>query len=65
MRIVSQDAEGVTIEFDKAELSKIAEPIIQHAEDLRRFVLDLGYILASENYSMENQFRQPPHAFGD
>lgn len=65
MRIINQDKQGVTLEFDKAELSAIAQPIIQNAEELRRHVLDLGYILASEKYSMDNHFRQPPHAFGD
>lgn len=61
MRIVSQDSQGVTIEFDHDELGRIAEPIIQHAEELRRYVLDLGYVLANHKETMEHPFREPPH----
>ncbi|HKJ72179.1 MAG TPA: hypothetical protein VKA55_10540 [Gammaproteobacteria bacterium] len=49
--------------FDKDEIEDLADPIIGKAKDMSRTLLDLGYLLREAQYSMRDNFRQPPHAF--
>ena len=51
--------------FDKDELEDLADPVIGKAKDMSRTLLDLGYLLRQAQYSMRDNFRQPPHAFDD
>lgn len=65
MQIITKDAHGVTLRFEKGELDAIAEPLVQNAEVFARHTLDLAYLLAEQSYRMRDTFHQPPHAFGD
>lgn len=60
MQILQQDEEGVTLAFDRTEMGKIAEPILQNAEEFRRYVLDLAYVLADHKETMEHPFQDSP-----
>ena len=61
MQILEQNEEGVTLAFDRAEMGKIAEPIIQNADEFRRYVLDLAYVLADHKDTMEHPFHDTTH----
>ena len=49
--------------FDKDEIEDLADPIIGKAKNMSRTLLDMGYLLREAQYSMRDNFRQPPHAF--
>jgi type IV secretory pathway ATPase VirB11/archaellum biosynthesis ATPase len=49
--------------FDKDEIEDLADPIIGKAKNMSRTLLDLGYVLREAQYSMRDNFRQPPNAF--
>lgn len=53
----------VVIELQKQELSPIARPVIEHAEDMHSVVLDFADLLRNAEYAMSDNFRQPPHAW--
>ncbi|MFB6260172.1 MAG: hypothetical protein ABEJ96_02880 [Thiohalorhabdaceae bacterium] len=49
--------------FTKDEIEDVADPIIGKASKMSRNLLDMGYLLREAQYSMRDNFRQPPHAF--
>jgi len=51
--------------FDKDEIEDLADPIIGKAAKMSRTLLDMGYLLRQAQYSMRDNFRQPPHAFDE
>ncbi len=64
MEKISMEASRIHIVLDKKELDALVDPIIRNAEQFSGEVLDMAYLLAEESYRMENDFGQPPHAFG-
>ena len=46
MELVHKDAQGITIRFDKKDLSQIVEPLVKNAESFAKDTLDMAYLLA-------------------
>ncbi len=63
MEITHNDAQSITIRFDKKDLSKIVEPLVKNAENFAKDTLDMAYLLAEQDYRTDDHFRQPPHVF--
>lgn len=63
MELVHKDAQGITIRFDKKDLSQIVEPLVKNAESFAKDTLDMAYLLAEQDYRIDDHFQQPPHAF--
>jgi len=63
MELVHKDAQSITIRFDKKDLSKIVEPLVKNAESFAKDTLDMAYLLAEQDYRIDDHFQQPPHAF--
>lgn len=63
MEVIHKDEQSITIRFDKKDLAKIAEPIVQHAESFAKDTLDIAYLLAEQDYRTDDHFKQPPHVF--
>ncbi|MEF8792936.1 hypothetical protein [Thiohalorhabdus sp.] len=60
----SEEAHGdYILTFTKDEIEDVADPIIGKAAKMSRTLLDLGYLLREAQYSMRDNFRQPPKAF--
>ncbi len=64
MDVLAKDSSGITLRFEKKDLSNLVEPIVKNADQFGKETLDLIYLLAEQNYRMDNHFRQPPHPFG-
>ncbi|MDA8361357.1 MAG: hypothetical protein M0Z44_05080 [Gammaproteobacteria bacterium] len=65
MDILDKSTDRVVLRFTQAELQKISDPILDHAEAFTSSTLDLANILKEQAYRMKNTFQQPPHAFGN
>ncbi|WP_163099373.1 hypothetical protein GL267_002665 [Acidithiobacillus ferrianus] len=63
MEVIHKDGQSITIRFDKKDLAKIVEPIVQHAESFAKDTLDIAYLLAEQDYRTDDHFKQPPHVF--
>lgn len=63
MEIIDKTSQAVQIRFEAADIPRIADPIIKHAEEFSSRTLNLVYILNQQAYRMQNHFVQPPHAF--
>ncbi|MGC8467430.1 MAG: hypothetical protein ACP5D5_06760 [Acidithiobacillus sp.] len=53
----------VRLELDKKDLAKIVEPIVQKADHFGAATLDMAYLLAEQDYRMDDHFRQPKNIF--
>jgi len=53
----------VRLEFEKKELAKIVEPIVKNASEFGSTSLDMAYLLAQQDYRMDDNFRQPRNIF--
>ena len=65
MDMLAKDASHIRLRFEKNELEKISDPILDHAEEFTSSTLDLANLLKEQGYRIRNRFRQPPHAFGN
>ena len=63
MEVIRKDDQSITIRFDKKDIAKIVEPIIKNAVGFTKDTLDVAYLLAQQDYRMEDHFKQPPHVF--
>ena len=64
MDVLAKDSSGITLRFEKKDLSNLVEAIVKNADQFGKETLDLIYLLAEQNYRMDNHFRQPPRPFG-
>jgi hypothetical protein len=64
MEVLAKDSTGITLRFEKKDLGSLVEPIIKNAEQFGKETLDLVYLLAEQDYRIDDHFRQPPHPFG-
>jgi hypothetical protein len=53
----------IRLELDKKDLAKIVEPIVKKADQFGKATLDMAYLLAEQDYRMDDNFRQPKNVF--
>jgi hypothetical protein len=63
MKLIDSPGENIRIDFEKKDLDKIVEPIIKNAEQFSSTPLDMAYLLAEQNYRIDDHFQQPKGIF--